>query len=85
MLLTMFVAPNELIWKHELNARIDLKNRLECGSVPISKAFNGSGGASIAGSCTFPDAQHIPAVSFLDLRALQCGHSLSMAPITTFE
>jgi hypothetical protein len=40
---------------------------------------------SRGGFTTFPDAQHIPVVSFLNLRALQCGHSLSIAPITTFE
>jgi hypothetical protein len=34
-------------------------------TVPISKTFNGSDDASVTGSCTFLDVQHISTASFL--------------------
>lgn len=72
LFLIISVAPNDVIWKHEFNVRIAFRNRLESGSVPISKPSNGSGGVSISNSCTFPNAQHIPTISFLNLSVLQC-------------
>ena len=47
------------------------KKRLDSYVVPVSKVFNGSGGAASRGSLTFPEAQHIPIVSPLDFKALQ--------------
>ena len=41
LFLTISVAPNDVIWKHELNVRIDFRNRLESGPVPMSKPLNG--------------------------------------------
>ena len=64
------VAPNDVIWKHELYFLIFDKKRLDSDVVPVRKVFNGSGGAN-RGSLTFPEAQHIPIVSKLNFKALQ--------------
>ena len=87
LFLTISVAPNDVIWKHELHIQYDFKNRLESEYVSMSISFNGSGGLSTAGNCTFPDKQqfYILSGSFFNLRALQCGNSLSIAPITYFK
>lgn len=85
LFLTISVAPNDVIWKHELNVRIHVRKRLASGSIPKKTPFNDSGGVSISGSCTFPDLQHIPVGPFLNLNALQCRHFLSIAPISTFK
>lgn len=60
-----------------LNAWIESTNwnRYESGSVTINEQLKCSGDVSISDSWTFPDEQHIPADSFLNLSTWQKGHS----------
>lgn len=58
-----FVAPKEVILKHELYIWILSKKCFDCGVVPEINVANGSGGYCNSGNLTLPLAQHIPGVS----------------------
>lgn len=61
------------------------KNNFESSDKPASRDNKGSGGVGKGYSTTFPDAQHMPDVSFRNFNAWQYWHTLSIAPIAIFE
>ncbi|GFT90028.1 hypothetical protein NPIL_86661 [Nephila pilipes] len=59
----ILVAPNDVIWKQELNLRILRKNNFESSELPARSDSKASGQVGRGDSTTFPDAQHMPDVT----------------------
>lgn len=75
-LCTIFVAPNDVIHKQEVNFWILRKNNFDWNVVPANNVINGSCGKFIGASEPFPDDQQRPDVSPLYLNAWQCWYSI---------